>query len=497
MPNGIDLNSITPDFRDFLLSRNLILSQTIANSGYSSLAAGLGFTTNIGDMEGLVDGKSLDDISLEERTLDTSQNKFKNDTPNDQTIIGTTPVALTSKSLDDISLEERTIDISQNSFRSDVPNDQTFIGTTPVTQIYNDEYSNNLSSQVINNELSIISEEILNASRSRNYYIDSDPQQVTIDYGTPSFDNQVDNYLDTSGKLNLDGPSTQVLDVAGGLLSGQSPLIGNDGTLASTSDVRTGLVGRTLGALGAIDDTPLGIIAGQELGRQLVNNLGRNVVQATVGKVNTSVTDLLRGGSIFVPNYKITNNAESTIADLTGFNLGRGLDKDLFFGGKAVGNIDRANKILEVTGKGQTNLLLSNLRLNRFRAGLTGMEPGPFGYVYMNEGLVDHSVLESNLFPKPFGDERDLSVSTPINDSYLKEQLFEDVETLKTVTDNTFTWDSDSGGVIDSDFITRLNTSPDSILDKTKRLFDSGFVRTLDGREFAEDTKSEIQSGIK
>ena len=457
MPSGININSITPDFRDFLLGRNLLVSDSIANSGYASYAYGLGFPADIGNMNALIDSDSLETIAF----------------------------------------GERTIDVVQNTYVSDNPNYQVVIETSPVTNVMNEEYSNSTSSEVIKNQLSIISEQTLNTLRGRNYYIDADPQQVIIDYGTPNFTKQVDNYLDTAGKLNLDGPSTNVLDIASGLLSGQSPLISSDGTLSSTNDVRSGLLGRTLVGTGIIEDTPLGNIANVELSRQLINNLGRNAVQETAGKINLNVTDLIRGGSIYVPNYKITNTTESTIADVTGFNLGRGLDKDLFFGGGPIGNIDRANNILTKTGQGQKDLLLSNLRLNRFRAGLTGMEPGPFGYVYMEEGNVSAAILDSGFTKRGFGDESELSVSEPINDKYLNDELFENVEELKILTQDTFSWDGDTDGIIDTTFIGRLNTSPDSILDKTKRLFDSGFINTLDSREFRPDTKSEIQTGIK
>jgi len=40
MPN--DINSVSPSIRDFLLNRNLILSDTITKNGLSSVASGLG-----------------------------------------------------------------------------------------------------------------------------------------------------------------------------------------------------------------------------------------------------------------------------------------------------------------------------------------------------------------------------------------------------------------------------------------------------------------------
>ena len=40
MPNGI--NEISPDLRDWLLNRNLILSPNITNNGLGNLAGGLG-----------------------------------------------------------------------------------------------------------------------------------------------------------------------------------------------------------------------------------------------------------------------------------------------------------------------------------------------------------------------------------------------------------------------------------------------------------------------
>ena len=40
--NNVDINSISPDIRDMLLNRNLILSDTITKNSLTSLAVGLG-----------------------------------------------------------------------------------------------------------------------------------------------------------------------------------------------------------------------------------------------------------------------------------------------------------------------------------------------------------------------------------------------------------------------------------------------------------------------
>ena len=147
------------------------------------------------------------------------------------------------------------------------------------------------------------------------------------------------------------------------------------GTL-DTSNVRTTLTGRVLGGIGVVNDTPLGIIGGQELGRQLLNNIGANIQQETVGRINTDVRSLLRGGDIFVPNYTITVS-DSTVGkaiDYTSRVLGFGSVTSLFKNNEilekdAGGNVGNANQLLLKTGKGQAELMRANLKENRYRTG--------------------------------------------------------------------------------------------------------------------------------
>tara|TARA_R110000796_G_scaffold40062_6_gene99408 strand:+ start:191 stop:3742 length:3552 start_codon:yes stop_codon:yes gene_type:complete len=71
------INSVSPDIRDYLLSRNLILSDTVSDNGLTPIAQGLGFTTQITDNANAVQAsEDITELSPEIRDGNISRNRY-------------------------------------------------------------------------------------------------------------------------------------------------------------------------------------------------------------------------------------------------------------------------------------------------------------------------------------------------------------------------------------------------------------------------------------
>ena len=150
------------------------------------------------------------------------------------------------------------------------------------------------------------SSEYLQTNTSNNIYLDVDKQtQVNIEYKSVTF--QTGSYLDENNNVNVGGPDTQPFDIASSLLNGGG--VGfdpNGGGLVSNADVRSSLSGRILTASGVINDTRLGQLSAGYLATAIGNNIAFELQENTIGKVNTNLTSLIKGGNLIIPNYKIT-----------------------------------------------------------------------------------------------------------------------------------------------------------------------------------------------
>ena len=117
---------------------------------------------------------------------------------------------------------------------------------------------------------------------------------ATIVNNSFSYNQKNGGYLNENGGLNIGGPSTDTLDAVGSFLTQKGFGLGNDG-IDSQFDIRSSLAGRVLGATGAINDTPLGIIGGQQLLLALGQKAAFNVQKEILGKkkINNEVVDTL------------------------------------------------------------------------------------------------------------------------------------------------------------------------------------------------------------
>lgn len=361
-------------------------------------------------------------------------------------------------------------------------------------------------------------------STIKNLYLDVEKQIDMADFITLNpmdVSRQLPSYLDEHGNLNLgDNKNIDAINIIGSLVNGQGLGLTKGGVVPNF-DIRASLAGRVLGATGLITDTKLGQIGGQQLALALANNAAFNVQQDILGSLNIqeNVLSLIKGQGFtgVRPNYKITvpsstfGRVAATAGRILGFELPRSFldDSGSLFQTESgqVGNIDRANKMLLNTGKGQIQALLTNIRANQIGSSPTGIDnpsntPFRSGYAaaYTNnkgETQITDGILYA--FSQD-GKVRDLFSSEDgiiANLSYMREKLVSDAGFTspdessensrgsrsnasyndRKVSDITFSWNSAQGGMVNSTnegtTLTDDGTNKKSLLVKTQKLFNS------------------------
>ena len=349
----------------------------------------------------------------------------------------------------------------------------------------------------------------------KNLYLDT-PKQIDmadfISLQPVLTAQQMPSYLDEYGDLNLGGRGTQTADIIGSILNGQGVGIGVNG-LISNFDLRASLIGRVLGATGAINDTKLGIIGAKQLALALANNAAFNTQQAILGTFNIreNILSLVKDGNLagFRPDYTITIGSTvggrilNVAEKILGFEIPRSRVQpsgSIFQSENgAIGNIERANSLILNTGKGQVKALLANFTATVSGTSSSGYDSpdSPFsffrsayapgftdGYVYMDgEGSI------INFF--------DTGRKSPIADiTFNRSKMIEKYGFIGT--GNAYLYGSKSN-VIAPDFSWIANTSQNSenlpvnansdgrefigekktLLSKTQKLFNSTGMKTI------------------
>ena len=228
----------------------------------------------------------------------------------------------------------------------------------------------------------------------KNKYLDSAESKDVGDFITLQPVNateQTHSYIESYGEmkyggLNLNGDNktgVKASNIIGSIASGGLGLA--KGGIIPNFDVRSSLAGRVLGAAGLMKDTRLGLIGGQQLALALANNAAFNLQQDILGALNIqdNVLSLVKGAGFAGfprPNYNITipgsgaGRAADYTSKLLGFTIPRSYvtDEGSIFQSESgeVTNIDRANALIETTGKGQLQALLANVNVN-----LIGISP--------------------------------------------------------------------------------------------------------------------------
>jgi len=344
MPESI--NSLSPDFRDFLLNRNLI-TDTVTSNGLDALLVGIGVPiTNIGTAPETVQASEdiVGDGSLY-KDLNLVTNKYQG-------------------SDDDYRLAS----IDFNS-----------AGNPPTSAfIYSSSYTDEQG--VLNNTLNTPANgpfqggDVREFNTSKNLY-DDESKRLLINLDDVLLPNvKYTNYIDLNSSI-----VNPAIDVLGSIFNGQGVGIAPT-AIVSSFDLRSSLVGRVLGGTGVIADTPIGQAGAKYLALALANNAAFGLQQETIGHLNLNPLNLAKNGlgGIVVPNYNITvpSGQLGRVVDFTarvlGFESPFSLyerSSSIFQSENPVSNILRANAQLANTGKGQVLSLFANVKMNKYKPG--------------------------------------------------------------------------------------------------------------------------------
>jgi len=341
------------EIRDFLLNKNLILSESIINYGLSSFGAGLGKFPIIGDGINVVkDTTDIREDGVFYRDLNLLPNLFKNP-----------------------GIEEE-INVSLNPVVGSIP-------PSPVNVLRD---SKGFRKGII----------------KKNLYTEDFFEVASIETNVLAV-NQKKGYLTENANIMGGSVTSQSVNVIGSVLAGKGVGLSSGG-LVPDFDLRASLAGRVLGATGILNDTPIGQAGQTYLGLALANNAAFNLQQETTGRVNTTVSSLLRGDSIIVPNYTISTPTTGLgkgldlAARMLGFEVPVSIltsDTSIFDKENAIANIARGNALIKNTGRGQVLALFANLRENRYlpkfndsRITDDGLNPNLYAFKGTEKGTV-------------------------------------------------------------------------------------------------------------
>lgn len=362
---------------------------------------------------------------------------------------------------------------------------------------------------------------------TKNLYLDSTSQIDVADFITLApldISQQLGNYADVFGGLNGGSTGEQAINVIGSVLNGQGVGLGAGGSVIPNFDFKSSLLGRVLGGTGFLKDTKLGNVGAQQLSLALANNAAFNVQQEILGTLNLkeSIYSLIKDGELaeFRPSYKITvpkstgGKILNGITRVLGFQIPRSyLDDDgsIFQSeNKDAGNINRANSMIENTGKGQVKSLINSMLLNlsvnsetqnSFRSGYapafvdkdgTPMSnPKIYAYYYSSgEGTANGDIN------KILGNVGDVIPSISYDrEAETKNSGFESPEEIdstpgfagynsnynqRKISDVNFSWaTSEDGNVNSAVFYTPFEGDKKSLLVKTQKLFNSKGMKTI------------------
>ena len=155
---------------------------------------------------------------------------------------------------------------------------------------------------------------------------------------------------------------------------------------SSGGDVLGPIIARTLGfsTTGAIDfPSDLQTIRNERLVEELKNRVELNFVSETVGNLNLDPFGLLAGQKLYTPNYTITrpDNFIGKVAEFTANLAGFNVPTSIIPGGKdiKIGSNSFQEELLDYTGKGQRDILYTNVYSSKYAPELLGKDSGPTG----------------------------------------------------------------------------------------------------------------------
>jgi outer membrane protein OmpA-like peptidoglycan-associated protein len=279
-----------------------------------------------------------------------------------------------ASNINELSPEIRDFLLNRNLIPSDTVTDNGYSATGLGTQANITSSSNSVNPSI---DIEDSSNDFRASVVSRNRYT-SIEDMVSANIIDNSFSyNQIDGgYIDENRNLNLEGRSNDGLDVITSITSQEGFGLGSDGFFPQNS-VNTSITGRVLGGVGAINDTKLGIIAGEQLLLALGQKASFNAQKELLGKVNLQPFSLLRSGDFLNPDYSITVSSSTggrvldTALDLTGFQLPISqIDSEGSIFEETplnkTNSIERNNALIRNTGRGQILRLFESLNQNQY-----------------------------------------------------------------------------------------------------------------------------------
>lgn len=458
------INSISPNIRDFLLNKNLIpFTESI-----SSIGLGLPVSIELNQPLASSSVSTIDDNDDIFRENHVIKNIYKNSNINEEVniisagLIGNTSFDLSNpeymgpSSLEDSRLDDNLLQFPYNNQK-------------PLTYI-----------------------------TARNLY--NDPtQQIDVGerlYTVTPIGQQITSYLDEKGNIRGLSISDNAIDVIGALLT-ESKLNFSVNGLESNFDFRTSLIGRTLGPV--VGDTPLGLIGSQQLLNAMLANSAQNLQEETIDRVN--ITGLFKKNEDFIiPNYDISvrdgeiGNVINIFERLSGAEIPSSpIEPDGSIYSKDTPGLDSSkrsqNLLSKYTGKGQANLLFLNLNENLYSPIYEYKDKKTNGNFYSS--VIFNNL--TNIFP---------DYST-LPEELLKEDIsYSNGQGELRITndneENQFTWVDlvEDSSLIDSTFSNeKVNIfTPNSLLNRTQNLFNSGIIQSLINIDNAKVDKDEIQN---
>ena len=591
MPSLVNINSVSPDLRDYLLGLNLRPSPTIKDNKYTKFlnthtSIGLPFTVTYGNGVLAPSKNIFDSAELNWRPTELGLNKYpgaKSDIVDGASYIDTVKYINNSNvnntapySLNNIQLlGSNTTSPNIYSFPSKAKPPVVFNPKTNEAyefllegafyvsgKDYTEVYSSSIYEPVLTGpgfpaltETKDTKGNVYGPNTNLNKYIGNVYDNYYVGPFLTKTYNIVDQkkgYLNEYGKLNVkDGQFDEAFNIVSSLAKGGVGINkGGDGNIGvvSNNDIRNTLVGRVLTASGKIGDTDLGIIGAERLAISLANNAVFKFQRQTIGKVNLQLFNYIDNNSsnnrIIKENFEITipdnflGKALDFIGDLAGFTSPKSqLGTEFFsFDDKLqptlIGNIARANGMLDSTGKGQVKTLFDNVRasLNNSNFIRQGYAPGyetrgeilfsrqdaPRFNVYAYGDTTTGEILENSNYGNSRWTDTDKSgfegdyfrYSTPGNAGNTGNE--------SSATESGFVWadtniniDKNDGGTLVQDADEIFGDSPSegetnslyqpnrkSILYKTKELFKTNNVQTMVNGHVTITEKSQIQTSV-
>lgn len=493
MPNnrGI-LSSISNDFRENLLNRNII-SKIIDKGNLSALLNNIGNFTSVSSTPNYVrSSEDIETLGSLFRIDNVKKNKIQ---PEDYHYSNTNISSPTQfneiegiYSIDSAKLSDsddqqviRDLNLINNIFISDNPSlDLKSITDVvkPTSQV--GEYGYNKSKLIDEAGDSREKNSILNK------YYDTQQQIVSsISVLNAEPTTQFTNYIDRLNNMKSIGLGLSPSNVLNNLLGGVTP--NTIGTPSPFFDIQSVLRGRDL-----TSETELGIIGNEQLGYHLQQNIAFNTRRETLGRLNTNPTNIVMGQPLIQPDYTITVSKDggqilSYAQRILGVTIPVSFissDASIFTEDVGnVGNVTRTNSLLGNTGNGQIEALLYNISRNEYAPGYINPKdidksPIPYLYAYYTgEGdvqSINDFIIGGRLVTV---------------DKWDKTQDFPELSNIKSRLDTgnplDVTASSDDIGFTYSNPENPTSDTVDvkgykkSIISKTKELFNIGKIETL------------------